>query len=300
MGDAGLRALLEDEEPFGWDRFGRLAAWAALAIVSVLAVAIAARTEAGSRRLAASRLKSPSAEAVRVAPVPTAPMAANTFNSEVEARRLSEAVRLLAADRDRLLARISALEHNLDDVTGSIGPAKAMGEASSSSAQPSLPAQKPETAAVSITMSPPTAPPGEPAAPAEPVKSAPDVAAGKTARDGAAPARIAAAHNAAVPTNGSESVATKTEFGIDIGGDVSISALRTLWTTTKSGYPALLEGLRPVVAIRENGAGGKVELRLIAGPLANAATAARLCAALTAAGRACEATVFDGQRLALK
>jgi hypothetical protein len=41
-------------------------------------------------------------------------------------------------------------------------------------------------------------------------------------------------------------------------------------------------------------------LRLIAGPLGDAATAARICAALTESRRACETAVFDGQRLAMK
>jgi hypothetical protein len=43
-----------------------------------------------------------------------------------------------------------------------------------------------------------------------------------------------------------------------------------------------------------------VELRLVVGPLANAATAARLCAALANAGTTCQPTVFDGQRLAIR
>jgi hypothetical protein len=59
-----------------------------------------------------------------------------------------------------------------------------------------------------------------------------------------------------------------------------------------------LEGLGPVVQTRERGRAGAVELRLIAGPLPNAATAARLCATMTAAGAICAPTMFDGQRLA--
>src|ERR1041384_6531241 len=37
-----------------------------------------------------------------------------------EGRRLAETVRSLAADRDRLLARIATLEQNVDGITGSI------------------------------------------------------------------------------------------------------------------------------------------------------------------------------------
>jgi hypothetical protein len=58
--------------------------------------------------------------------------------------------------------------------------------------------------------------------------------------------------------------------------------------------------LRPVVAVRESGRAGVPELRLIAGPLANAGAAARTCASLQAKGVTCQTTVFDGQRLALR
>ena len=68
----------------------------------------------------------------------------------------------------------------------------------------------------------------------------------------------------------------------------------------KANQPGLLEGLRPLIALREGQKGGSPELRLVAGPLANASVAARLCAALAAAGQACQPAVFDGQRLALQ
>ncbi len=56
--------------------------------------------------------------------------------------------------------------------------------------------------------------------------------------------------------------------------------------------------MRVAVQTRERGRSVAVELRLIAGPLPNAATAARLCATMTAAGAICAPTMFDGQRLA--
>ncbi len=48
------------------------------------------------------------------------------------------------------------------------------------------------------------------------------------------------------------------------------------------------------------GASGQVELRLVVGPITNAGTAAKLCAALANAGLSCQPTTFDGQRLALR
>jgi hypothetical protein len=43
-----------------------------------------------------------------------------------------------------------------------------------------------------------------------------------------------------------------------------------------------------------------MQLRLVAGPIGDAAAAARICATLTESDRSCEPSVFDGQRLATK
>src|SRR5262249_13923393 len=96
------------------------------------------------------------------------------------------------------------------------------------------------------------------------------------------------------------SVATKTEFGVDLGSGPSIDALRALWTQVKAGNEQLFDGLRPVMSIREAARPGMVGLRLLAGPLGNAPAAARICATLAAAGLTCQPAIFDGQRLALK
>jgi hypothetical protein len=95
-----------------------------------------------------------------------------------------------------------------------------------------------------------------------------------------------------------DSIATTTEFGVDLGNAPTIEALRTRWTTLRSEHASLLAGLRPVVSIAERSGG--IELRLVAGPLPNAAAAARLCGALAAAALPCQPAVFDGQRLALR
>ena len=70
--------------------------------------------------------------------------------------------------------------------------------------------------------------------------------------------------------------------------------------TLKTSQPSLFEGLRPVVAVREGQKPGTIELRLIAGPIANAGLAARMCAALSAMNQTCQPAVFDGQKLALQ
>ena len=179
-------------------------------------------------------------------------------------RQLAAAVRGLTADRDQLLARLDNLERNLGDVTASI-------------------------TRTSITPSPAVLP--TPAA-APPAIAAPD----------AAPAQptpgIAVAAAPPTPTTSEEPAAPKTEFGVDLGRANSVEGLRQLWTAAKNRYAGALEGLRPIVTVREIARAGGIELRLVAGPLSNAAAAARVCAML--AGSTCHPTVFDGQKLALR
>jgi hypothetical protein len=90
----------------------------------------------------------------------------------------------------------------------------------------------------------------------------------------------------------------RTEFGVDVGGANSLGGLRALWRGLKSN--AALSALRPIIVVKENNTGLGMQLRLVAGPLADAAAAAKICAALLESQRPCETTVFDGQRLAMK
>ena len=246
----------------------RLGVWISLATLAVIGVISVARTESGIRRIAT--LLSPP-EAARTSKA--AQSASRPSDQEAEQRRLAEAVRALTADRDRLAARLTVLERNLDEVTGSIPPVGAK-----------LP-QVPVAAA-------PLPPPAMPSAQANPLPQANQPAPNSQAR-------VSAGH-LATGTGAAESTATKTEFGVDIGGNASIEGLRSQWNSLKSGQPALFDGLRPVIAVREAQKGGGIELRLIAGPLPNASIAARLCAALGTANQPCQPTVFDGQRLALQ
>jgi hypothetical protein len=92
----------------------------------------------------------------------------------------------------------------------------------------------------------------------------------------------------------------RTEFGVDVGGANSVGGLRALWRgLLKSRSNAALTTLRPIIVIRESSSGLGMQLRLVAGPLSDAAAAAKICAGLVENDRHCETTVFDGQRLAL-
>ena len=183
--------------------------------------------------------------------------------TEAQTRQLAAAVRGLSADREQLLTRLDSLERNIGEVTGSIARAS----------------------------NPPAATTPMPAGP-PPIVAAPDVVTpAPTAH--AVPDSPAAR---APPSD--EPAAPRTEFGVDLGRANSVAGLRQLWTATISRHGNALEGLRPVVTVREIPRGGGVELRLVAGPLSNAAAAARVCAMLP--GTVCHPTLFDGQRLALR
>ncbi|TYO64357.1 hypothetical protein FXV83_22230 [Bradyrhizobium hipponense] len=91
----------------------------------------------------------------------------------------------------------------------------------------------------------------------------------------------------------------QTRFAIDLGGANSIDGLRALWRGLTKSNPEIA-ALRPIIMIKEGNAGLGMQLRLGAGPLINAAAAAKLCAGLAENDRHCETTVFDGQRLSLR
>lgn len=93
----------------------------------------------------------------------------------------------------------------------------------------------------------------------------------------------------------------RTEFGVDVGGANSVGGLRALWRgLLKSRSNAALTTLRPIMVIKETSNGLGMQLRLVAGPLGDAAAAAKICAGLIENDRPCETTVYDGQRLAMK
>jgi hypothetical protein len=93
----------------------------------------------------------------------------------------------------------------------------------------------------------------------------------------------------------------RTEFGVDVGGANSLNGLRALWRgLLRSKSTASLATLRPIIVVKESNTGLGMQLRLVAGPLSDAAAAAKICAALIESQRTCETAVFDGQRLAMK
>jgi hypothetical protein len=151
---------------------------------------------------------------------------------------------------------------------------------------------EPEPSAKTAAVTPPAPAPMMTPTPA-PMTPAPDAAASAPAAD-----KVAAAEPA---SSAPPPLAVKrTEFGVDVGGANSVGGLRALWRgLLKWRSSAALAALQPIIVVKEGNNGLGMQLRLVAGPLTDAAAAAKICASMTANDRHCETTVFDGQRLAM-
>src|SRR3954454_6230567 len=148
--------------------------------------------------------------------------------------------------------------------------------------------------------------PPDPAAPKlvqpEAAEKTTEKAAGKTPDRAPAPVEVAAAP--AKPPEAAESEAPaiavqQTRFAIDLGGANSLEGLRALWRGVTKSNPEIA-ALRPIIMIKEGNTGLGMQLRLGAGPLINAAAAAKLYAGRAENDRHGETTVFDGQRLSMR
>ena len=167
------------------------------------------------------------------------------------------------------------------------------------------------TSAETKTAKAPGATPATPLMPSRSMMAPPDPAAAKLIEPEPPPEVVTAAPRsevaASVPTAPdpasskalSEIAVQRTEFGVDLGGANSIDGLRALWRGLLKSSAALTT-LRPIIVVKELGNGPGMQLRLVAGPLSDAAAAAKICAALIEGKRSCQTSVFDGQRLAVK
>jgi hypothetical protein len=94
--------------PYGMPSPSRLATWGTLATLSLGLAMISAHSSASRPTAAGARSEQSTTSA------------AESGEADAKTRRLIEAVRALAADREQLLTRMASLERNLADVTGSI------------------------------------------------------------------------------------------------------------------------------------------------------------------------------------
>jgi hypothetical protein len=370
-----LDKLIADEDDPDRATLWRLGSWAIAAVVALTLGLLSGQVPDGAKRsdLAEAELAS---QAARIEDL--------TRETKQETRRIAAAVETLNSDRDRLFGRLTALEQNLDSVTGSIAkqappatatehaadkvaersmaPAPTTSETATSPASPPAPAvtaeapkdvpardppkdtAKSASPAVTAVAAAQTAAPSEntarkadrsdgqrATAPPAAATTSPDTAAasGTPAPQSAAaqesdpattttvpkaapgqpvalapPSVITATPLTPLPEDAVAAAAAepdvpveRTQFGLDIGGASSMVGLRALWNGVRNSHPSQFAALRPVLAIRQNKNGFGLQVHVVAGPIPDAAAAAKLCAMLAADNRMCETAIFDGQRL---
>ena len=268
---------------FTMQRLWRQAVWGCIAAAAVLLAVLAAFTDIGSQRAAlvfgaSNAAPAPRPQTARTSQAvaqATTPAPSRSLDADYVVRQLTQTVRGLADDRDRMMKRLAAMERNVDDMTGSISQQiEAIKAASTPPAVPWL-----NTASMAPIAAPETSLPAGWESTPRPSSTAPADAQPKP--DAAAAPATAA-------------------YGAEIGSASSIKALHARWAGIRSAHLRILDGLTPVVAVRENPRSHRTELRLVVGPLADAAAAAQLCASLMAVRLSCLPTMFDGHNLALE
>jgi hypothetical protein len=246
------------KQTFTMERLRRLAVWGAAAASAVLVVTLMSRSEVAVDRIALI-LHHPKRA--------TAPV----FDAQAATEQLAEAVQGLKANDEQLQSRLAAVEHSVDDVTGSITKQIRAANASRHADD------GPSVAATALASASTIAPVDMPPAPA----SAPVFTATRTE-----------------PENGPPP--PKVAFGVDIGSGLNLQALRMRWAAIRTAHPQYFESLEPIISVREVPHSNRIELRLVAGPIAQPGTAAQLCAQLVTLGLYCQPTIYDGQHLALR
>lgn len=279
------------------DAVWRLCGWGSSAVIALGALALTIQSDIGRARIDSLIGRAPPASTSVAQVVPT------PAEKDPETLRLQAEVRMLMADRERLVARFAALERHLDDVTGSIQRQAAAGPAVHASPPPQVAAVNATPAAApkpAIPIIDPLSMPvvtgsigGWPQA-TEPDEEPPARAAKLEMREVPSAPKPFALPAEETPTPAARTVG-KTEYGIDLGGARDMEALRQRWATIKANIGPLLTGLQPV-AVRDRKP-GSTELRLVVGPMPNLAAARQVCTRFAAANVACHASKFDGEAI---
>ena len=250
-----------------------LCGWGVATAVALSALALTSQTQTATDRLRSIFAVSE--------PSGVAQMPPRVAQLELETQMLTEQVRALNADRDRLAGRIALLQSSVDDMTGAI-KRQAAATAAVLAARAAAPASQTQ---------PSIAPP---VAGATPVAAAPEAKTDPviTSSVPLPPARAAAAQAAAGP----EPAASMSEFGLDLGAASTLDGVQQRWTTVKANFGPLLSNLHPLAAPERRQ--GKTGYRLVVGPLPNSPAATGLCAHFNAAHTPCRAVKFEGEQIA--
>ena len=264
---------------FTMGRLRHQALWGTAAAGALLGAVLAGFSDVGTQRAASLlfSLTSPSPRPEQVA-------ARQALDGDAAARQLAQTVRGLAQDRDHIMTRIAALEHNLEDMTGSVSrqieAAKAAGAEAPLVPWPDYAPPNSTPEASVETVATPVVPPLAGLEPRPPTGAlTPSTGTGQPPDRVSAPSPVPPA------------------YGADIGTARSRKALQARWMALRAAYGQVLDGLRPVVTVRDNPRSNRIELRLVVGPLANAEEAAQLCSSLANLRQSCQPTMFRGRRL---
>ena len=261
------------KKPLTMRHLWRMTLWAATAAGALLLAVLATRSDEGLQRVAAvfSSRRAATQVAAAIRPI----------DGQAQTRQLAQAVRSLAAENDRLKARLAAVEENVSDLTGSVTRQIQAVKAETASPWPADAPPAPMTPAIIDSLA-------NPPLPASAEFAAPPPLPSTVPESARQPAGIAAA------------VAAPAQYGVDVGSALSIEVLRARWLGIRSRHPQLFVGLTPTAMLRQVPGSKHVELRLVVGPLANSQAAQRLCAALAPYRLFCRPTPFDGRRVALR
>jgi hypothetical protein len=250
----------------------RQAGWGLAAVAALFVAVLSGRDDLAVQRVGALLAS------FNLVPVQTA---AHEFDAESAARQLAQAVRGLAEDRDRLATRLTALERDMDDRTGSIKKQIEAAKAAKSAPPPwpedapPVPTTSADIAAMVKAVSPAAAAAADPPAPSPPAA-------------------------AASPSPAEASPSTATAYGADIGTALTMKALHARWMGLRAAHPRLFDGLQPLVSLKQNPRSHRTELHLVVGPYSNADAAAQFCDFLVPFHLTCQPAMFDGSRLALQ
>lgn len=318
-GAGWINRFLAEEDELDKRAIWRLASWGAGSVAALIVAILATRSPAAINRdqLASAELARQSQQVQWIAK-----------ESQNKARELAAAVETLNGDRDRLYTRVTVLEQELNSVTGALSrqPAPAAPAVTQTAAPPAdaaaptLPTPpvnadsigpfkptetrpveaKTETPAALPKIAPvATVAPTTPPAPVKPVEQKAETLAADQPQAPTVTAAIPTA-DPAPSEMPSASIVRRTEFGVDLGGAKSIEGLRAMWRGAIKTNAQHLASLQPIIVVKERNDGLGMQLRLVAGPLTDAAEAAKVCASLlTESNRPCETSVYEGQRLSL-
>ncbi|GAA3856080.1 hypothetical protein AFIC_001685 [[Pseudomonas] carboxydohydrogena] len=311
-----LSRLFANEEEFDRRAVWRLGSWGAASVCAVAAAMMVVHYSSGREheRMAEVSRQSQQLQAVE-------------RETKTESRRLAAAIDTLNNDRDRLFARVTVVEQSLDSVTGALAkPSSASSWPKAGAAAPIIGTPAVVASAAPIPAAPvATVPPALPevnlpvtaaahlpSLPTTKIEPAPEPDAQPKTPDvpvplpheegGFGPLTVAslAPPNPETAEAAAEKIVRPVEFGIDLGSANSVEGLRAVWRGALKRVPGLVGSLQPLIVVREGQNGLGLRLHLVAGPLNDAAAAAKLCASLIANRHRCETTLFDGQRLALE